>query len=101
VKVNFFGSPVEVPAGPARLALRTGAAIVVTAFPRVAPGKLEVETLTDFEIVTPARGGGDDVVELTQKIMDVAERFVRKHPDQWYMFREMWPVTLAAGRRAS
>lgn len=101
VRVNFFGSPVEVPAGPARLALRTGAAIVVTAFPRAAPGRLEVEMLTNFEIATPTRRGDDDVIDLTQKIMGVAERFVREHPDQWYMFREMWPRRPAAGREAS
>ena len=23
--------------------------------------------------------------------MDAHERFIRQHPDQWYMFREMWP----------
>ena len=101
VRVNFFGAPVEVPAGPARLALRTGAAIVVTAFPRAVPGRLAVETLSSFEIATPTRRGEDDVVNLTQKIMEVAERFVRQHPDQWYMFREMWPRRLAAGGEAS
>ena len=101
VRVNFFGSPVEVPAGPARLALRTGAAIVVTAFPRVAPGGLGVETLTEFEIATPSVRSDGDVVRLTQEIMRVAEGFIRQHPDQWYMFREMWPRRTADGREAS
>lgn len=91
VRVNFFGAPVEVPAGPARLALRTGAAVVVTAFPRLAPNGLEVDTLTDFEVATPTGRTDDDVVRLTQRIMEAAERFIRQHPDQWYMFREMWP----------
>ena len=31
------------------------------------------------------------VRKLTQAIMDAHERFIRRFPDQWYMFREMWP----------
>ncbi|MEO6396908.1 MAG: hypothetical protein ABIP13_00415 [Tepidiformaceae bacterium] len=93
VTVRFFGQPVEVPAGPARLALRTGAAVIVAAFPRIAPNRLDVETLTDFAIPLPAGRSAADVQQLTQSIMDSAERFIRQHPDQWYMFREMWPRT--------
>jgi KDO2-lipid IV(A) lauroyltransferase len=94
VKVQFFGEEVEVPAGPARLALRSGAAVVPAAFARVSPGELSVVTLTDFEI--PGGEGGDgehDVQSLTQAIMHSHERFIREYPDQWYMFREMWPRT--------
>lgn len=101
VAVRFFGAPVEVPAGPARLALRTGAAVVVVAFPRIASGGLAVETLTDFAITAPTSRGSEEVVLLTQRIMEAAERFIRQHPDQWYMFREMWPRKLASGGRAS
>ena len=102
VRVNFFGAPVEVPAGPARLALRTGAAVVLVAFPRVAHNRLAVETLTDFDFTIPTGRAEADVVRLTQQIMDAAERFIRQHPDQWYMFREMWPRRPAvAGGRAS
>ena len=101
VRVNFFGAQMEAPAGPARLALRTGAAVVVAAFPRKSPGQLEVETLTDFEIATPTGRADDDVAHLTQQIMNAAERFIRLHPEQWYMFREMWPrKTLSVDRSA-
>ncbi len=95
VRVNFFGAEVDAPSGPARLALRTGAAVVVAAFPRAVSRRLEVETLTDFAIATPTSRTDEDVVRLTQQIMETAERFIRQHPEQWYMFREMWP------RRAS
>lgn len=91
VKVRFFGSEVEVPNGPARLALRTGAHIVAAAFPRMEPGRMGVGVLTEF--IDPAAGGRtpEDVRKLTQAIMDAHERFIRRYPDQWYMFREMWP----------
>jgi len=91
VKVTFFGEEVEVPAGPARLALRTGATVVPTAFPRVHPGRPEVTTLCDFGIETVVTGDDEhDVKQLTQAIMSSHERFIREYPDQWYMFRPMW-----------
>ncbi|MCK6565522.1 MAG: lysophospholipid acyltransferase family protein [Dehalococcoidia bacterium] len=92
VKVEFFGEVVEVPAGPARLALLTGAPVVVAAFPRVDAGRPEVVTLTEF--IEPRTGAeGHDVEGLTRTIMAAHERFIRAYPDQWYMFREMWPAT--------
>jgi KDO2-lipid IV(A) lauroyltransferase len=92
VRVDFFGEPVEVPAGPARLALRTGAALVPTAFVRTGRYGERVTPLTDFGIDCAATGDEDaDIRRVTQAIMHAHEGFIRAHPDQWYMFREMWP----------
>ncbi len=92
VRVTFFGEEVEVPAGPARIAIRTGARVVPAAFPRVRPNRPEVTTQTDFDIVFESSGDEEaDVQRLTQAIMASHERFIRANPDQWYMFREMWP----------
>lgn len=92
VKVRFFGEEVEVPAGPARLALRSGAMVVPAGFARVSPHESNVTTLSDFAIACAPTGNEErDVQALTQAIMDAHERFIREHPDQWYMFREMWP----------
>lgn len=91
VPVQFFGETIEVPAGPARLALRTGAPVIPTAFVRRHPDSDEVETLTDFSISLEPTGDDErDIRELTQAIVSAHERFIRSHPDQWYMFREMW-----------
>lgn len=101
IKVEFFGEEVEVPAGPARLALRSGAMVIPTAFARIDPSKPDVTTLTDFTLrYTPTGDETHDVREITQAIMRSHEEFIRKHPDQWYMFREMWPrsATAKAGR---
>jgi KDO2-lipid IV(A) lauroyltransferase len=97
VKVTFFGEEVEVPAGPARLALRTGAAVVPTAFARIDPRRPEVTTLCDFALATE-RSGDDqaDIQSLTQAIMHAHERFIRQYPDQWYMFRPMWAARAGA-----
>src|SRR5690606_32578559 len=92
VRVPFFGREIEVPAGPARLAIRTGAKVLPTAFPRLEPGRPEVDTLCDWDIELPCTGNLDeDVQTLTARIVASHERFIREHPDQWYMFRRMWP----------
>ena len=89
VRVRFFGEEVEVPAGPARLALRTGAAVGAVAFPRRGPGRIDV--LSNFDLgFTPSGDTARDVQALTQAIMHAHEDFIRQYPDQWYMFREFW-----------
>ncbi|MCY3647398.1 MAG: hypothetical protein OXH07_10525 [Chloroflexi bacterium] len=89
VRVRFFGEEVEVPAGPARLALHTGAAIGAVAFPRRGPGRIDV--LANFDLgFEPTGDTAQDVQALTQAIMTAHETFVRDHPEQWYMFREFW-----------
>jgi len=91
VRVDFFGEEVEVPAGPARLALRTGAQVVPTAFARLEPNRADVTAICDFDLETVSTGDADgDVRTLTQAIMRSHERFIRRYPDQWYMFRPMW-----------
>ena len=89
VRVRFFGEEVEVPAGPARLALRTGAAVGAAAFPRRGPGRIDV--LTNFDLdFEPTGDNWQDVQALTQAIMTAHEAYIRKYPEQWYMFREFW-----------
>jgi KDO2-lipid IV(A) lauroyltransferase len=92
VAVEFFGRMVRVPAGPARIAIRSGAAVIPVAFPRRSAWSPVVEVLADFTVTDV---GGDEesrVCALTQQIISAHERFIRDYPDQWYMFREMWPA---------
>ena len=99
VRVRFFGEEVEVPAGPARLALRTGAAVGAVAFPRREPGRIDV--LSNFDLGFEASGdSARDVQALTQAIMSAHEEFIRQDPEQWYMFREFWGPS-ASGESSS
>ncbi|MGK2965359.1 MAG: lysophospholipid acyltransferase family protein [Tepidiformaceae bacterium] len=92
VQVSFFGEDVEVPVGPARLALRTGAKVVPVAFERLSAWGQEVRATADFSIDLPSTGDTErDIQLLMQAIVDAHARFIRQRPDQWYMFREMWP----------
>ncbi len=96
VRVDFFGAPVEVPAGPARIARMTGARVVPVAFiPQRGPRPWR--TIVDTRIATPHTNDEErDVHELTQAIMHSLEQVVRAYPDQWYMFRRMWQGAPAA-----
>jgi len=44
----------------------------------------------------PSGDEEQDIQELTQKIMSSLERFIRQYPDQWFMFRPMWPASQPA-----
>lgn len=79
VRVTMLGGERRVPVGPARIALRTGAALVVGT-PALRDGRM---TLT-VEQVSPggASGDGADVV-LTQRLAEVLERRIRALPEHW------------------
>ena len=91
VDVTFFGARCRLPAGPARLALATHARIVPMAVLRSDSRALRfrVEIGLDFD---PPRSGdrAADVRTLTQALLDWFEGPVRRHPDQWYMFRRFF-----------
>ena len=91
VEVEFFGEPTLLPAGPATLAIRSGAALV--------PAAVYFEARTDqhFGWVLPAldtaRRGSlrDDVHRVTQEMARVFETYVRREPTQWHLMQPNWP----------
>jgi lauroyl/myristoyl acyltransferase len=46
--------------------------------------------------VEPGSDREHDAQALTQRAMDWLEDVIREHPDQWFMFRDMWPRTAEA-----
>ena len=87
VEVEFFGRRVTLPAGPATLALRTGAVLVVAAC-YSGPGP------DHHAIVRPpldvAREGrlSADVTRVTQLIARELEELIRRAPEQWHVLEE-------------
>lgn len=96
VQADFFGTPTALPAVAANLARASGAPIVVAAvvrghdnlFTAIAQPPIFVERTTQ---------GADDAQRATQAIARGLEQFVRGWPDQWYIFRPMWPAPAGAG----
>jgi KDO2-lipid IV(A) lauroyltransferase len=92
VPVKFFGEWTTVPAGPARIALRTGARVIPAALVRASGTSDQIIALVDLDVrFTPTGDTERDVQALTQRIFAAHERFIRAYPDQWYIFRRMWP----------
>lgn len=93
VTVRFFDATTRVPGGAATLALRSGAAIVAAALVRKGRG---YEAHISPPLQVPASGDSDlDVQLTTQRVMSWLETLIRDHPDQWFMFRNMWPEAAA------
>lgn len=91
VEVEFFGERTTLPAGPATMALRTGAPLLPVAvyFTRRVYGH--------FGLVrppVPAERQGklrDDVVRVTQYLAHELEYLIRRAPEQWHLFQPNWP----------
>jgi lauroyl/myristoyl acyltransferase len=87
VAVTFFGRRTRVPGGAATLALRTGSPVVPAALVRDPRGKGYLA-----HIGAPIVGQrGDDASAVMQGVMSWLEGIIRLYPDQWFMFRQMWP----------
>ena len=90
VFVDFFGTPACTASGLARVALKTGAAVV--------PGFLvweatEGQYVLHFgdEIRVEASGDNEaDVLGLTQACTSVIETWVRRYPEQWLWIHRRW-----------
>ena len=89
VEVEFFGEKTLLPAGPATLALRTGATLLPVAIYNKSDGC--------HGVVLPAisleRKGKfrSDVKRITQTIAEEMEFLIRKAPEQWHLMQPNWP----------
>jgi KDO2-lipid IV(A) lauroyltransferase len=93
VAVRFFGAWTRVPGGVATLALRSGAPIVPACVYR--QGTHWVIQVRPPLLIDRTASLQADIQRLTQQVMDAMESFIRQHPDQWFMFRPMWPASIS------
>jgi KDO2-lipid IV(A) lauroyltransferase len=90
VFVSFFGLPASTTAGPARLAMMTGAPVIPVFLLR--EGESDTHRLEVQQPVELVRGSDRDaeVVVNTQRCTSVIEDVVRRHPEQWIWFHKRW-----------
>ena len=93
--VEFFGRPAYLPVGPVRLALMTGA-LVIMASCYYEPGKgYGLKVTEPLEMIRT----GDrrrDLMTNVRRVVDILEQHVRARPEQWMMFHPVWPELPAA-----
>jgi lauroyl/myristoyl acyltransferase len=93
VQVNFFGEPTRMPAGPAKLAIETGAAL----FPVhcwYEPGGWGMRVYPELD------ASSGDVTVITQALADRFARNIAAHPADWHMMQPQWLADLSEERRA-
>ncbi|MCC6237920.1 MAG: hypothetical protein IT299_10145 [Dehalococcoidia bacterium] len=98
-RVDFFGAPIELPDGPARLALRSGAPIIVGGVWRKGPTSPRYDACAELVEFLPTGDREGDVQGLTQAMASALERLVRRAPEQWYVFRDLWRLDEARSAR--
>jgi phosphatidylinositol dimannoside acyltransferase len=93
IAAQFLGSPTTVPAGPALLALRTGAVLLCAAV-YSGPGRDHHVVVTP-PIDTQRRGAlRVDVARVTQVVTDELGWLIRRAPEQWHVLQANWPAPL-------
>ncbi|MFI5954067.1 phosphatidylinositol mannoside acyltransferase [Cryptosporangium sp. NPDC051539] len=101
VEVDFFGERTKMPAGPAVLALRTGAPLFGLALwndgpitrARLIPVPVEADP-TDEHHRDPER-----VAAVTQLVADALASGIAEHPVDWHMLQPLWLADLPPRRR--
>lgn len=91
VEVDFFGMRATFPAVAAELARASGAPVIVAVTMREHDGTFR--TIAQPPIVVPRTADPAlDVLSATQRIVSGIETFVKRAPDQWYIFRPIWSI---------
>jgi KDO2-lipid IV(A) lauroyltransferase len=88
VPVTFFGATTKMPAGPAALAIASGAPLIPCTL-WFGPGV--TWTWIHEEVPVPALGTkAEKVAAMTQACASVYERGIAEHPQDWHMLQRLW-----------
>lgn len=99
IEVDFFGEKALLPAGPAALAVQTGAALMPVTCWFV--GDTEWAAHVHDEIPVPASGDRKQkVAAMTQQLAAVFEQGIREHPEDWHMLQKLFVNDLDPDRLA-
>jgi KDO2-lipid IV(A) lauroyltransferase len=84
VDLNFFGRPASTPIGPARIAIRSGAAAITGFIER----RGSMQHVRFEPPIFPSRH--DDPAALTAQITGRIEEQIRRVPEQWVWMHDRW-----------
>jgi KDO2-lipid IV(A) lauroyltransferase len=93
VQVDFFGEPTRMPAGPAKLAIATGAHLL----------PVHCHNTRDawvFDVSPPLDTSSGEVAAITQSLADRFAKSIAAHPADWHMLQPQWLADLPKERRA-
>jgi lauroyl/myristoyl acyltransferase len=99
VVVDFFGEPARMAAGPAALAVATGAALfpVSIHYEELGRGRHGIViTWHDRVAVPDTKRRGEQVALMTQACADALAGAIREHPQDWHMLQRVFVADLEA-----
>lgn len=94
IEVRFFGETARMPAGPAVLARRTGAALLPVTLWYDGPAM-------HIQFAEPIRADherGNAIREMTQAVADAFATAIRAHPTDWHMLQRVFTADVAPDR---
>ncbi len=93
VEVDFFGERTRLPAGPAKLAIATGAHLI--------PAHVYYDgDDCVIDLQEPLDTSSKDVTAVTQALANRFARNIAAHPADWHMMQPQWLADLSDERRA-
>ena len=96
VQVEFFGEPTRMPAGPAKLAIETGAALL----PAHCWFEDDGAQGWGFSVHPESDCSSGDVGVITQMLADQFAKNIAEHPADWHMLQPQWLADLPAAKQA-
>lgn len=105
VEVSFFGESARMPAGPAALALDTGAALVpVTLWyeGKGWAGRAHNEVTVPSNAVSVTAGSARrraHIATMTRQMAAAFEESIAAHPHDWHMLQRLWVTDLGGSHR--
>ncbi len=99
VGVTFFGEAARFPAGPAALAIDTGAALLpVTLYWE---GGANGGQVHEEVVPPPGADRASRIAATTQALAEVFQRGIAEHPTDWHMLQRLWLADLDPARLAA
>ena len=103
IAVDFFGEETTIPAGSAKLAQETGAALCVAHswFERDPSLPRWGFSVTGIEVPEATPGAGQEGLAVTaQRVADVFAANIARHPRDWHALQPIWPADAAWRKQA-
>jgi len=87
---NFFGRKAHLPVAYVKLALNTNARVFVIGFQTLKDSTIVVDVSSQVEF-EQREDSHEELVINAEKVLKIAEQFIRLDPCQWMMFLPVWP----------
>jgi len=92
IVTEFFGAPAPLPTGPVQLAMATGVPILPVYMLFDKGSTYRIHSLPRMHFARSGNQHSDrDLREAMERMTDMMESVISRHPDQWFNFFDVWP----------